>query len=129
MRASEAEREATVEELRRHGAAGRLDLEELEERIGAAFGARTRDELAELRSDLPAPPPPSDFSEHLRIFLAIQLLLVAIWAVTGAGYFWPVWPFLGWGIGVAVHGICDPGTHGMWAKGSMRASRRRGIAS
>ena len=25
-------------------------------------------------------------------------LLIAIWAVTGAGYFWPVWPMLGWGV-------------------------------
>ncbi|MBA3437053.1 MAG: XRE family transcriptional regulator, partial [Thermoleophilaceae bacterium] len=27
-------------------------------------------------------------------------LLVAIWALTGEGYFWPVWPALGWGIGL-----------------------------
>ena len=27
--------------------------------------------------------------------LAIAVLLVAIWAVTGAGYFWPMWP-LAW---------------------------------
>ena len=26
--------------------------------------------------------------------LAIAVLLVAIWALTGAGYFWPVWPLL-----------------------------------
>jgi hypothetical protein len=25
-------------------------------------------------------------------------LLVAIWAMTGADYFWPMWPALGWGI-------------------------------
>jgi len=29
---------------------------------------------------------------------------VLIWALTGGGYFWPVWPALGWGIGVAMHG-------------------------
>jgi hypothetical protein len=28
-------------------------------------------------------------------------LLVIIWAVGGGGYFWPVWPIAGWGIGVA----------------------------
>ena len=26
--------------------------------------------------------------------LPIAALLVAIWALTGAGYFWPVWPLL-----------------------------------
>ena len=25
---------------------------------------------------------------------------IAIWAATGMGYFWPMWPILGWGIGV-----------------------------
>ena len=30
-------------------------------------------------------------------------LLLAIWALTGAGYFWPVWPALGWGIGILMH--------------------------
>jgi hypothetical protein len=29
------------------------------------------------------------------------VLLVAIWALTGAGYFWPVWPILGWGLCLA----------------------------
>jgi hypothetical protein len=27
-----------------------------------------------------------------------MVLLVSIWVLTGAGYFWPVWPMLGWGI-------------------------------
>jgi hypothetical protein len=29
-------------------------------------------------------------------------LLVAIWALTGMGYFWPVWPALGWGFALLV---------------------------
>jgi Domain of unknown function (DUF1707) len=36
--------------------------------------------------------------EELRAFAATSILLVAIWALTGAGYFWPVWPILGWGV-------------------------------
>ena len=27
-------------------------------------------------------------------------MLIVIWAATGAGYFWPIWPLLGWGIGL-----------------------------
>jgi signal transduction histidine kinase len=38
------------------------------------------------------------------ISVAIVLFLVAIWAVSGHGYFWPVWPFLGLGFLAAVHG-------------------------
>ena len=30
-------------------------------------------------------------------------LLWTIWLVTGAGYPWPIWPMLGWGVGVAGH--------------------------
>jgi hypothetical protein len=128
MRASEAEREAAVEDLRLHGAAGRLDTEELEQRIEAAFGARTREQLADLRSDLPESPV-SGFDEHLRVYVGVQLLLVAIWALTGAGYFWPIWPFMGWGIGVVVHWCSDRGTEHVWASGSRRPLRRRAIGS
>ena len=45
LRASDAERESTVTQLREHGASGRLDVEELEQRIGAAYAARTHGEL------------------------------------------------------------------------------------
>ena len=102
MRTSEAEREAVVEDLRRHASAGRLDLDELEQRVEAALGARTAADLAVLSDDLPELPT-SDFADHLRVFLAVNALLVAIWALTGAGYFWPVWPALGWGIAVTMH--------------------------
>jgi hypothetical protein len=53
-RASDAEREAVSERLRRAAADGRLTPEELDERLEAAYGARTRTELEELTLDLPA---------------------------------------------------------------------------
>ncbi|HEY3018212.1 MAG TPA: DUF1707 domain-containing protein [Gaiellaceae bacterium] len=56
LRASEAERERTVELLRRHSVDGRLTLEEFAERIGVAYEAKTRDELDVLTGDLPAEP-------------------------------------------------------------------------
>lgn len=56
LRASDAERERTVELLRRHSVDGRLTLEEFAERIGVAYEAKTRDELDELTKDLPAEP-------------------------------------------------------------------------
>jgi Domain of unknown function (DUF1707)/Cell wall-active antibiotics response 4TMS YvqF len=54
LRASDAERERVVSELREHHAAGRLTLDELAERTEAAYGARTRVELEPLTRDLPA---------------------------------------------------------------------------
>ena len=105
MRASDTERDEVVEDLRGHAADGRLDLAELEERVAAALHARTQDELARLTADLPArqrrrPRRRTD----LRPYLVLMVLLIAIWAVTGAGYFWPVWPMLGWGVPLMLGG-------------------------
>jgi hypothetical protein len=55
LRASDAERERTVEALRAAAGEGRLTLEELAERAGDALVARTRGELEPLTADLPAP--------------------------------------------------------------------------
>jgi hypothetical protein len=45
-----------------------------------------------------APPRPRRGDQDLRAWAATSVLLVAIWALTGLGYFWPVWPILGWGV-------------------------------
>jgi Domain of unknown function (DUF1707) len=105
LRASDAERESIVAQLREHGAAGRLDVDELEQRIGAAYAARTHGELRELLADLPARRPARSVAapgarhrprDEWAGFLAVNVLLVAIWAVSGAGYFWPAWVMVWW---------------------------------
>lgn len=53
IRASDADREHAVEALRDQFAAGRLTLEEFDERISAAYAAKTWTDLARLTSDLP----------------------------------------------------------------------------
>src|SRR4051794_32425426 len=97
IRASDAERESVVETLRTHAEAGRLNAEELEERVDGALHATTRADLDALQRDLPQPRPRTP---HVRThrggpppFVGIALLLIAIWALTG-GYFWPIWPLL-----------------------------------
>ena len=45
-----------------------------------------------------ARPRPRRGDPDLRAWAATSVLLVAIWALTGLGYFWPVWPILGWGV-------------------------------
>lgn len=55
MRASDAERERIAEVLREAVAEGRLQMEEFEQRLDAAYKARTHGELEPLVRDLPAP--------------------------------------------------------------------------
>jgi hypothetical protein len=56
LRASHDDRDRVVELLRVAAGDGRLTLEELDERVGAAMAARTHGELRALVSDLPAVP-------------------------------------------------------------------------
>jgi 2TM domain len=35
------------------------------------------------------------------VYVFVNVLHVAIWAATGAGFFWPIFPAFGWGIGLA----------------------------
>jgi len=118
LRASDAEREHHAELLREHAAQGRLTVDELEERLDRVYAARTRGELEPIVADLPAahrPQPPRQrrrprVRPELVPFIAVNLVLIAIWAATGAGYFWPIWPLLGWGLGLI--GPCGrPGHH------------------
>ncbi len=44
------------------------------------------------------------FYLHLSIFLAVNIMLVVIWALAGAGFPWFLFPLMGWGIGVVAHG-------------------------
>jgi hypothetical protein len=54
IRVSDAEREAAAAELREHFASGRLDQEELNERLDRVFAAKTRGDLNGLFADLPS---------------------------------------------------------------------------
>ncbi len=41
------------------------------------------------------------FQQNALIFLGVAVLLVVIWAVSGAGFFWPIFPIAGMAIGLA----------------------------
>jgi fatty acid desaturase len=41
---------------------------------------------------------------HAVLWAAVNLLLIVIWAVTGAGFPWFVFPLFGWLVGVVAHG-------------------------
>jgi hypothetical protein len=108
LRASDEERERAAAEIRDHFAAGRLTEDELDERVAAAYAARTQRELGALRADLPALPATREQQRaalaHRRSRLQRQLiqqtggglgvfvLCTAIWAASGAeDSFWPIW--------------------------------------
>ena len=45
-----------------------------------------------------------DFLGHLLVYVLVNTFIVVIWAVTDDnGFFWPVFPIVGWGIGVVMN--------------------------
>jgi uncharacterized membrane protein YecN with MAPEG domain len=44
-----------------------------------------------------------DFASHVVAYIVINAFLVGIWALTGAGYFWPAWVLGAWGAGLVLH--------------------------
>ena len=42
-----------------------------------------------------------DFQAHLLAYLVGNLTFVAIWLLTGKGFFWPAFPLIGWGVGLS----------------------------
>jgi len=48
-----------------------------------------------------------DFKIHAAVFTVANFVFVVGWLLAGpASYFWPIWPFLGWGLGLSYHGWC-----------------------
>jgi len=58
------------------------------------------DERAEARKRVQAK---REFVSHVVAYVVINAFLVVVWALTSAGYFWPVWVIGGWGVGLMLH--------------------------
>jgi hypothetical protein len=100
VRASDDERELATAALRRHYAAGRLDHEELEDRLERVVRARTRSDLATVLADLPRERglramrgfyrfQRAMLPVHTGAYVTGNAAMVAVWEVTGGGFFWP----------------------------------------
>lgn len=114
VRASDSERERAVEALRHFFADGRITSHEFEERVERAYDASTRGELEALFVDLPSPrirrrgqalrrANKAALRKHTTVYLAVNGGLVALWAATGAGAFWPGWSMAWWGFFLGWH--------------------------
>ncbi|MFD4196896.1 2TM domain-containing protein [Amycolatopsis thermoflava] len=44
-----------------------------------------------------------DYYAHVLAFVLFNGFLVGIWALTGAGFFWPMFPLALWGFGLIMH--------------------------
>ncbi len=45
-----------------------------------------------------------DFHAHLLVYTMVNSFFVLIWAIVGfGGFFWPIFPIVGWGIGVVMN--------------------------
>jgi len=118
VRASDAERDAVIEKLRRHTADGRLTMSEFEDRVAEALAARTRGELAPVLRELPSldtPPAPRAGARRRRP--AAWLPRVAVMAIVAVaavmlfreGAWWLIFPLLWVLPGMAGGGAC--GSH------------------
>jgi hypothetical protein len=116
VRASDAEREQLATIIRAAMTEGRLDLTEGEERLARTYAATYRDELRGLVTDLPdggrralaETPEAKAFARgmlrrHLGGVTVLAAILVGLWALAGAGFFWPIFPLAFLFLGVAKH--------------------------
>lgn len=106
LRASDADRDQVAEHLRRAAAEGRLRTDELEQRLGAAFSARTYGELEPLVADLPHSAagrgttriPVAVIVAGYAAVIAIAILAVMAVVLIATGLFalWVLWLIIGW---------------------------------
>ena len=54
------------------------------------------------------------FYFHLVSYLLVNAVLVVVNLLTSPEYLWFIWPIMGWGVGLIIHGVSVFG--GLWGK-------------
>ena len=142
LRAADTDRAAVAAVLGEHMSAGRLTLDEYDERLTRAYAARTFGELDQLTADLPehrpaqrraraarrrdagagrphrrAVPGTAPTPNSWRSWLSTSLIVIAIWATISLAswellYFWPVWVIGPWGAVLLAQTLTGRGDNG-----------------
>jgi hypothetical protein len=106
LRASDADREAVTERLRKAAAEGRLEPDELEDRVHTALRARTYGELDRVVADLPArgvalsrvavglPSARTALAVATRVSVALVVLTLALVDAALMVTWWLVWTLM-----------------------------------
>ncbi|RDI69227.1 DUF1707 domain-containing protein [Nocardia pseudobrasiliensis] len=112
LRASDADREKIVTRLRLAMDEGRLSLHEFDERVRHVYAARTYGDLVPILSDLPAQRDAKRAKRSAAVptwvfimwtpWVFVNILCLLIWLATGAGYFWPFWVEVPWGLALCI---------------------------
>lgn len=118
LRASDADRDAVAERLRTAAAEGRLDTDELDERLGIALSARTYGELDRVLVDLPSnvparrrraqviPVAQSAFAVALPILTTLAVVAAVVVVAAVAAAWWILWGLV-WFFACG-RGACSP---------------------
>lgn len=127
LRTSDAEREQVATILRAAMTEGRLTLSEGEERLGAAYAATYRDDLVPLTADLPdrgrraLAETPEAVTEarravrgHAGFVVAVSSVLIGLWLLSGAHFFWPLIPMIFLFAGLKRHAVGHHHRHGRY---------------
>ncbi len=126
LRASDADRDAVAERLRQAAVEGRLDPDELEQRLDAALRAKTYGDLDGLLGDLPAKPvkwerPRGGVAPAASLAVVMVLRTLVALAILGAVLVAAAATLAWWMIGLAVflvirscHGCRGHRRHAGW---------------
>ncbi len=95
--------DATYRRLRRDYIEGRMTLADFEAEVERVYASAGVPEQAVQPTNSAARSialPRHSRREQVVPYAMVMAMLIGIWAVTGMGYFWPIWPMMGWGIPV-----------------------------
>ena len=100
LRASDADRDAVAAKLHQAAVEGRLDADELEERLHLALRARTYGDLRRLVADLPSARPPArpsrslartTFAVTVRVAVMLVAAMIALAVIAATAMWWLAW--------------------------------------
>ncbi len=123
--------------LRAHFAVGRLEADELEQRVARVYEARSRRELGRLLSDLPADRTGRAVAAravrrlyfgqraalryHATTYVAVNGTLIGAWELTGQGLFWPAFALAPLTAVLGLHAAVS-----RWLRRRLRITKGRG---